>query len=149
MTTTNIPAAEDVVHKYWPLYGPYDDDRTIAAGATLYELVRYLNYATGQGGSDALPYASIAGSLVGNVHGAIALLDQTLDQLARRAEQFAADPSLYDATVHKAADQHSRAVERANKVVSDLALARRSAAHLRTVLAGIHSDLNALGHQED
>lgn len=148
MSTRELPDAETIVARHYPLYGPYDEDHTRSAASVLYELVRYFNYATGQGAATALPYASTAGDLVGNLHGAVALLDQTLDQLGHRARQFAHDPALYDATVRKAEYQHPRAVERANKVVSDLALARRSAAHLRTVLAGIHSDLNALGHRE-
>jgi hypothetical protein len=146
VSTTEIPDAETVVGQYWPLHGPYSDDRTRAAGSTLYELIRYLNYATGQGASNALPWANSVESVVSSLSSVAALMDQTLRQLAQRCQAITSDPKLYDYT---ARDDHDTAVTRAEDAAAAVTEALRFAAGLHATLQGAASHLNYLGHQED
>lgn len=140
-----IPAAETIVGTYWPLHGPYDDERTHAAGSVLSELVRYLNYATGQGSATALPYASTANGLVSHLSAAVAGLDQTLRQLEARVGQFRTNPLLYD-------DRHSDLPEEATRSALGaeywLREARRALSALHFALNAASSDLGHLGHRE-
>jgi hypothetical protein len=158
---TAPPDAEALVAQHFPLYGPYSEEHTFAAGTMLTEMMRYLNYATGQGARDALPYASTTGDVVGSIKAAVGMLDQALDQMARRAKTFEADPNLYDATARS--DEHTSAVARAQA-------AQRGLEQIRTLLGvpsvdhrtgritqpngvykaleTVHSDLMSLGHRE-
>ncbi|HEX3778510.1 MAG TPA: hypothetical protein VHX38_02505 [Pseudonocardiaceae bacterium] len=137
---------ETIVGQHFPLHGPYNEDLTYAAGGTLYETVRYFNYATGQGAQTALPYASTASHLVSNIHGAVAMLDQTFRQFEQRCVDFAGDPTLYDATNRRGG--HQAAVNRASSAHAALEEAQQHAARLVAALARAHSDLNALGHSD-
>ena len=86
--------AYELVQRYWPYDGPYDLERTTAAAAMVERLVRYLNNATTK--PSALPYAAVAGSVIGSLHAAVAGMEQLTRQLARFATAQAQDPSLYD-----------------------------------------------------
>ncbi|MGD9528093.1 MAG: hypothetical protein AB7L91_18770 [Dehalococcoidia bacterium] len=86
--------AYEVAERYWPYDGPYDLERTAAAAAMVERLVRYLNNATTK--PSALPYAAVAGSVIGSLHAAVAGMEQLTRQLARFAAAQAQDPSLYD-----------------------------------------------------
>ena len=145
MATTEIPDAEDVLAPYWPLHGPYDDDRTRAAAALLGEAVRYLNYATGQGAATALPWASTAASVVDGFRRAAALMDQTLNQLNKRIEEFAADPTLEDWLNR---DNPDAAVQQAREAQTMLRRAKADASALSVSLGTAFSCLNRLGHRD-
>lgn len=145
MSVDEIPDAETVVGQYWPRYGPYSMERTRAAGSVISELVRYLNYATGQGARDAVPYAVVAGDLLGGVKGAAGGLDQMLRQLADRCETFAADPALYD---HTNRNDHAAAAARARSAIDALSDAMRAADLLYAALNSAQNHLSYLGHRE-
>jgi hypothetical protein len=72
---------DEQVGALFPLDGPYNDDRTRAAGRSIAELVRYLNHA---GWSDnAYPWPATVDSVLGSLGGAVAGLDQLLGQAER------------------------------------------------------------------
>ena len=144
MPTTEIPDAEDVLAPYWPLHGPYNDDRSRAAGGLLRETVRYLNYATGQGAATALPYASTAGDVVGSLQSAVGLMDQTLRQLFERCHGFAGDLALYD---DSNPSDHAAARRRVRQAQDELVVAIGAADTLQSVLAEVARHLHHLGHK--
>ena len=84
----------EVVERYWPYDGPYEAELTNSAALLIERLIRYLNNATTK--PSALPYAAVAGSVIGSLHAAVAGMDQLTRQLARFATAQADDPSLYD-----------------------------------------------------
>ncbi|HEY2763383.1 MAG TPA: hypothetical protein VGJ13_05135 [Pseudonocardiaceae bacterium] len=109
------PDPEELVHEHWPLHGPYDAEHTIAAAATISELVRYLNYATSQGAATALPHPADVSSLVGNLQAAVGGLEQTLRQVAYLVEGLGVNPNLRNANNRD--DQESARAEAAYAVV--------------------------------
>ncbi|MGE0221143.1 MAG: hypothetical protein AB7I38_19130 [Dehalococcoidia bacterium] len=86
--------AREVVAAHWPYDGPYSGEQTAEAGVLVERLVRYLNNATTK--PTALPYAAVAGSVIGSLHAAVAGMEQLTRQLARFAAAQAHDPSVYD-----------------------------------------------------
>jgi hypothetical protein len=91
---TDLPEdTRELAGYLFPLNGPHTEDNTARAASLVYELVRYLNYATAN--PAGLPYASGVGYLTGNIHGALALLDQTLTQTADRFRELCRLPGSY------------------------------------------------------
>lgn len=132
--------------QFWPLHGPYSPTRTEGAAHTVDELVRYLNYATGQGAATALPYAATAQHLAGGLAAAAGGLDQTLDQLISRVQRWIQDPSLYDDVAGRG--DHAAAEHRAEAATAALSEAAGAAAALAGALTRAHSELSHLGHDE-
>lgn len=83
---------EEIVGDNFP-YGQWDGYSTVNAAATLAELVRHLNHATRN--PDAVPWPSTVGDVLGNLAGAVAGMDQLLDQLNTRFRALAANPDSY------------------------------------------------------
>lgn len=146
MSSIDLPDAETVVGEHWPLHGPYSIERTEAAGSVLAELVRYLNYATGQGVHDALPYAVTANNLLSRLSAAVGGLEQTFRQIIDRCETWSDDPTLYDYTQRT---DHDAAVARARSAIEALADAQSAASLLYNALSSASSNLSYLGHQTD
>lgn len=140
---TTFPDPDAIVAEHWPLHGPYSDEHTHYAGATLVELVRYLNYAT-MHGADSMPYASTANGLVGHLSSAVASLDQTLRQLKQRCAQFEGDPTLYDDATY----EHGEAVSRVRSARASLEDAQWAADALRRALRESCSHLVHVGHHD-
>lgn len=69
------------------------DEATRAAGRAIAALVRYLNHATHN--AEALQYPSTVDSLLGSLGGAMAGLDQLLDQTGHRLALLAQHPGAY------------------------------------------------------
>jgi hypothetical protein len=141
---TEIPDAEAVIGQHWPLYGPFDHDRSRTAAQLLAEVVRYLHHASANRAA-ALPYASSVYDVVGSLAGAAASLDQVLGQLSARCAELASDPTLYD---HDQRGNHALAVERAEMAREQLAVAAQAAASLHAALGAAHNHLGHLGHRD-
>jgi hypothetical protein len=115
--------ADEVVARYFPLDGPYDDERTAAAAQTIAELVRYLNYATRYEEAARWPASvdRVLGALGDAAYGQV----QALDQLGSRLAMAAARPCAYLATELPDA---ATAKDAAHRVVDELLPAARTAA---------------------
>jgi hypothetical protein len=137
--------AEAVLGEIWPLNGPYGEYESENAASALAELVHYLNYATRT--REALPYPSVAGSVIEGTARAVGGLDQTFDQIASRIGAFQASPYLYGDGM--GADEHASGAEHAERALAKLAQARRDAAQLRQTLADAASHLARLGMRTD
>ena len=140
-----VEIAEAMVGEYWPLHGPYSPEHAQAAVSAVAELVRYLNYATGQGADQALPYASHVYSVVGGLKAAAGWLEQTLRQLEHRATALGVDP-----TLGHAQQRESRAAVVAEAAAAQDSLAAASGAVLALyeALNAAHSHLAWLYHRE-
>jgi hypothetical protein len=88
--------ADEVVARYFPLDGPYDDERTAAAALTIAELVRYLNYATRY--EEAARWPASVDRVLGALGDAAYRQVQALDQLGSRLAKAAGRPRAYLAT---------------------------------------------------
>jgi hypothetical protein len=75
----NELSLDEQIESLFPVGGPYGDEPTRAAGASIAALVRYLNHATWH--DSATPYPSTVDSLVRSLSAAVAGLDQLLRQL--------------------------------------------------------------------
>lgn len=138
--------AEDIVAGHFPLHGPYSPERAELATDVVAELVRYLNYATGQGAHAALPHAPALYRVLGALTAAAGGLDQTLRQLTTRARQLSADPTLRHCEQR---DTPQTAVTAAGNAATHLAAARQAGEALRAELAAAQSHLAWLYHQHD
>ena len=142
----DFPVAEEIIGQHWPLHGPYTPARAEVAAGTIAELVRYLNYATGQGSAHALRYASHVYTVVGGLKAAAGGLDQTLRQLATRTAELRTDPTLGHCQ-HR--DDRQTAQADAAAAGESLAAARRAAAALYDALNTAQALLAWLEHRED
>lgn len=133
----------ELVEERWPLHGPYTPQLAEAAAEALAQLVRYLNYATGQGAPEALPYASHGYTVTGSLRAAANLHTQLLAQLSEWAGRLAADPTLRHAQDR---DTPSAAVEAARTASDALWSAIELANRLSTALAVAQSALTWLAH---
>ncbi|WP_033247436.1 hypothetical protein [Nocardia carnea] len=84
----------DVVAELWPVDGPHTVQIFAEATLALEHLVRYANHATLNAPADALPTPEDAARSVRSLGAALAKLPQLCDQLAARADRFAANPTL-------------------------------------------------------
>lgn len=134
---------EDLIDETWPKHGPYGEYQTRNAINALYELVRYLNYATQY--REGVPYPSVAGSIAGGVGSAAGALDQALEQLTNQVGKFAADPNLYGDDKRDPAEAHESGVQHAELAMVKLAQARRDAHQLHRTLVEAGSHLHRLG----
>jgi hypothetical protein len=143
---TEMPTADDVVARHWPLHGPYSPARAESAAAVLADMVRYLNYATGQGAAHSLPYAADVYALLGPLVAAVGGLDQTLRQLRQRTTALGTDHTLRHS---QHPDDHHAAASNATAAGQRLAAAQQAAATLRTALDAARSQLTWLAHDRE
>lgn len=88
---------DDYADEILPVDGPHTPEGVLAAAGLIAELVRRLNHATLPHRTErSLPYPSTVNSVVSRLHGAAALLPQTLEQLAGRLRGLAESPDLCD-----------------------------------------------------
>jgi hypothetical protein len=137
---------QTLLARRWPLHGPYSPERAVSAAGVLAELVRYLNYATGQGATRALPHAADVCALLGAFTAAVGGLDQTLHQLRERTEALSTDPTLRHA---QHPDDHRAAATDAARAGARLDTARQTAGALYAELAAARSHLTWLAHDEE
>ena len=93
MTDPEPTDAVQVVRDAWPTCGPCSPEQTLSASEAVYELIRFLNYATREARS-ALPFASFGYRLAGELATTSWLQPQLYRQLAQWAESFSRDPAL-------------------------------------------------------
>lgn len=113
--------AYEIVEQFWPYDGPYSEEHTSAAAMMIGRLGRYLNNATQKRGG--LPYAAVAGRVLGELRDAVAGSEQLIVQLARFLDAEAeTNPSLYDDRRDRpgAATAHQTAVALNDDVVPAL-----------------------------
>lgn len=79
---------DTVVEQNWPYDGPYRGGATKSTATAMAELVRYLNCATRH--DRALPYVGTVCLVAEALHNATEGLDQTLRQLERHPQVYAA-----------------------------------------------------------
>lgn len=84
----------DLVAELWPVEGPHSADIFTEATSALEHLLRYANHATLNSPAGAMPTPEDAARAVRRLGGVLAKLPQLCDQLAARADRFAADPTL-------------------------------------------------------
>ena len=142
---SEVPRCEEIVGQYWPVHGPYSPGRVEVAASAIAELVRYLNYATGQGSVQALRYASHVYTVVGGLKAAAGGLDQTLRQLAARTAALSTDPTL--GHCQHPEDRHAAEAD-ADRAGQSLDTARHAAAALADALNTAQSHLAWLEHHE-
>ena len=142
MTMASEIYGDDVIQQYWHVDGPHSDVTTREAGRALAELVRFLNHATGPDHArSALPYASLADSLVGSLASAVDGMHQLLNQIGHFLETQANDPSLVDdrrdpdrypahVTAITAAEELEHAAQQASALLGSLKRAKQHALHL-------------------
>jgi hypothetical protein len=90
----NELSLDEQVESLFPVGGPYSDEETRAAGASIAALVRYLNHATWHWHDSATPYPSTIDSLVRSLSAAAAGLDQLLRQLDDRMTTLTGRPGV-------------------------------------------------------
>ena len=135
---------ETLVGQYWPRHGPYSPARAEAATSTVSELVRYLNYATGQGSRQALRDAGDVYAVVGGLKAAAGGLEQTLRQLGARTVALRDDP-----TLGHCRRRGDRAAARTEAAGESLAAARQAVVALYDALDAAQAHLASLYHREE
>lgn len=90
--TADLPA-DELVAALHP-YGQWTGQHTTAAAAQIAELVRYLNHATIERPSEALPDPNTTAAVLGALHTTCTRLPQLLSQLRARIRAFETDPDL-------------------------------------------------------
>lgn len=90
------PSPLDTVQDLFPVDGPHSAALTGWAGSALTAVIRFLNYATGADRRETgCPYPATAYDVIGSLHRAVAMLDQTLSQSGARLADAAAAPTAY------------------------------------------------------
>ena len=137
---------ETLVGQYWPRHGPYSPARAKTATSTVSELVRYLNYATGQGSRQALRDAGDVYAVVGGLKAAADGLEQTLRQLGARTVALRDDP-----TLGHCQRREDRTAARAEAAAAgeSLAAARQAVVALCDALTAAQAHLAPLYHREE
>lgn len=129
----------DLIEQHFPYDGPHSADTIRGAAATLAELVRYLNNATGPGNARrTLEWAATIDRVLGTLNTALYGLDQLLGQLAEGMRAQATDPTLYDDrrdrpgkdTAHLAAAEIAAATPHLSQLTRQLSNARELTHHL-------------------
>jgi hypothetical protein len=135
---------EQLVAETWPKDGPHSPEALSSAADALYELVRYLNYATDRSGT-TLPYAGYGYRLTGNLAGAAGMQPQLYHQLGRWAASLADDPRLRH---YEHRDDPSVATRETLTASNAFAEAARLAEQLQAALGAAQSALSPLEHEE-
>ncbi|RJQ70577.1 hypothetical protein D5S17_29040 [Pseudonocardiaceae bacterium YIM PH 21723] len=138
-TEDQAPDGYKVVAEHFPLDGPYSEDHTRAAATAIAELVRYLNHATQRTTSDAVPYASVAGSVASNLSATLHGMKQLADQIGRHAEQWATEPGIR----HDGGEDPAVALYEA---VAELKKAGKQSVNLGETFNHAASYLHRIGH---
>ncbi|MGH4017504.1 MAG: hypothetical protein ACRDSL_27000, partial [Pseudonocardiaceae bacterium] len=141
-----VEGAEAMIRQYWPLHGPYSPGHTAAATSTIADLVRYLNYATGQGGHQALPHAADVYTVLGGLSAAAGGLEQTLRQLGDRTDALSQDPTLGHS---RRRDDRAGAQAQARAAGQELSAATHALVALHDALTAAQSHLTWLYHREE
>lgn len=142
-----IRDVDDLADELLPVDGPHTPDGVLAAAGLISELVRRLNHATLPERTDrSLPYPAAVDSVVGRLQGALGSMPQLLGQLARRLDELAHDPRLYDDRGAGAADPPSEVATFAAEMLRSeaVAYAKMTTQALRVVRA----NTNHLGVRE-
>ena len=141
---------ESLIAHHYPKDGPHNADRIASSSEAISQLFLYLNYATSSG-QRALPFASNGYRLLSNLSNAAGRQEQLYQQLARWAEQLAADPLLrhYE---HREADEgvnRNAAIMQAEFAANAFRTAADQVAELAATLAAAHNALAPLEHIEN
>ncbi|WP_280420880.1 hypothetical protein [Nocardia carnea] len=99
MPTRPALDGEAAVAAHWPVDGPHSADDFAQAMLALQHLIRYANHATLDAGPRVTPDPQDAATIVRRLGDALGGLPQLCDQLAHRADHFAADPALHAADI--------------------------------------------------
>ncbi|MEV0367992.1 hypothetical protein [Nocardia fusca] len=139
MPTRRDIDGEAVVADRWPVDGPHSADALGEAMLALQHLIRYANHATLDAPARAVPEPQDAATIVLRLGDALGGLPQLCDQLAHRADRFAADPALCaaDTVSHEPGVQAAIAAEALRELAAAAArlrdLARAAASPLDTL----------------
>lgn len=146
----DVVDGESLIAENYPKDGPHDPATIVSAGDAIYELFRYLNYATFSGQA-TLPYAGNGYRLLGNLSSAAGLQPQLYQQLARWAEQLAADPTLrhYEHRQDEEALNRAAAVAQAEAAAQAFRAAAIQINALAATLSSAHSAIAPLEHIEN
>ncbi|MGW5384007.1 hypothetical protein [Nocardia sp. NPDC003963] len=139
MPTRPALDGEAAVAAHWPVDGPHSGDALGEAMLALQHLIRYANHATLDAPARAVPEPQDAATIVRRLGDMLGGLPQLCDQLAHRAERFAADPALCaaDTVAHAPGVQAAIAAEALRELAAATArlrdLARAAASPLDTL----------------
>lgn len=135
---------EALIGTFWHPDGPYSRDLVATAADAMDRLAHYLARATAPWVGGRLPHGSDVYRLVGELRSALGRLDQVLDQTSRRAEELAADPTLYDDRDRDRAQRDP--ADTARELQGALDAARVALGPLMDALGAAHSASGHLGH---
>lgn len=147
MMTDDVINGEELIETNYSKIGPHSPELTESAGAALYELVRFLNYATlGEHRGDSLSYASHGYRVCGNLRGAAELQRQLYGQLAQWCDELAANPALGHADHGGEELNHIAAVMNAEEAAAAFRAAVDHAIALADTLSKAQTALSPLYH---
>jgi len=154
MARTKAPVdGAELVEKHWPYDGPHSGDSVIEAARAMSTLATYLGNATGPGnGKKTLQYGPQVYRVVGALSGALASLDQVLEQLATAERRIGLDPTAYDdrreKTAAEVAAEAAKQIEAARQLLFQNPFhGDRQKATVHTHLAAAHSTTSRIGHE--
>ncbi|MEV6769927.1 hypothetical protein AB0N05_15000 [Nocardia sp. NPDC051030] len=140
----------DVVHRHWPLDGPYTAESLVAAADAMGELNRYLAHATICNPQETLPSAPGAYPLFGNLAHSTHTQGEVLQNLARWSVGLAQDPSLrhdQQRSAEASTSEHTAQVA-AEAAAAELRDAADTAGQLGRQLDRVQGLIGHLYHQE-
>lgn len=148
--TDGVIAGEELIETNYPKMGPHSPELIESAGSALYELVRFLNYATlAEHRRDSLPYASHGYRVCGSLRGAADLQQQLYGQLAQWCDDLAGAPVLGHADHGGDELSHIAAAMNAEEAAQAFRTAVGHAMALADTLSKAQTALSPLYHDVD
>jgi hypothetical protein len=142
-----MPDATDIIAEHWPYDGPHNRDTVHSAAEAISGLVRYMNNATGPWNArNTLVYASDVDRILANLHGAVDLLPQLINQLRGFIADHSEAGEFYDDQERGNPD---RGVETAAELVDALGEVRSALGLLSIGLTSARRASNRLGNNDD
>jgi hypothetical protein len=140
----------ELIEMNYPKTGPHSPELIESAGSALYELVRFLNYATlPEYRDDSLPYASRGYRVCGSLRGAADLQQQLYGQLGQWCDELASDPALGHADHGGEEINHIAAVMNAEDAAQAFRAAIGHVVDLADALSKAQTALSLLYHHID